>query len=93
MTSPDPVQLTGEHRHTLSEIFRHPTSHNLEWHDVLSLLDAVGSAKETGGDSYLVTIAGEKQVFHTAHKKDIDTTEIVDLRRMLRAAGYEPPGD
>ena len=36
--------LSNHHRDTLAKIFQHPTSHNIEWPDVVSLLNAVGTA-------------------------------------------------
>jgi hypothetical protein len=38
MTSgPEQEHLDHRHRDTLHQIFQHPTSHNIEWHAVLSL--------------------------------------------------------
>ena len=85
---PDPTHLSGPHRDTLSLLFRHPTSHNIEWHAVLSLLEAVGSVAERHDGKYLVTIGNESEVFERPLHKDIDTTTVTDLRRMLRTAGY-----
>ena len=39
----EPEHLDNRHRDTLRQIFQHPTSHNIEWHAVLSLLEAVGT--------------------------------------------------
>jgi hypothetical protein len=85
---PDPIDLSGEHRHILSLIFRHPTSHNIEWHDVLSLLNAVGTVKESSDGNYVVTIGGTTQGFRRPRQKDIDTAQVVELRNLLGSAGY-----
>ncbi len=37
------IKLDSHHRATVEKIFSHPTSHNIDWRDVLSLLEAVGS--------------------------------------------------
>jgi hypothetical protein len=87
-STPDPIHLSGPHRDTLSQLFRHPTSHNIEWHAVLSLLEAVGSVQKRHDGKYLVTVADESEVFDRPLHKDIDTSTVADLRRMLRAAGY-----
>jgi hypothetical protein len=87
--SDPPVQLSSHHRDTLQQIFRHPSGHNIEWHDVLSLLEAVGSVKESPDGKYLVTLGGETEAIERPKHKDIDVQRVVDLRRMLRAAGYE----
>jgi hypothetical protein len=78
----------------MAAIFRHPTSHNIEWHDVLSLLEAVASVKERHDGKYTVTVGEITEVIERPRHKDIDTDEIADLRRMLSQAGYGPqPGD
>jgi len=35
--------LDNRHRNTLRQIFQHPTSHNIEWRAVTSLLEAIGT--------------------------------------------------
>jgi hypothetical protein len=85
---PDPNHLSGPHRETLSLLFRHPTSHNIEWPAVVSLLEATGSIEERHDGKYLVTIGTESEVFERPLHKDIDISTVVDLRRMLRNAGY-----
>ena len=37
----DGVNLDSHHAATVEKIFQHPVSHNIEWHDVLSLLEGV----------------------------------------------------
>ena len=47
--------LSHHHRNTLETLFVHPTSGNLKWVDVLSLLAAVGSVEDkSGGDVRVV---------------------------------------
>ncbi len=87
-----PVQLSSHHRDTLEQIFRHPGGHNIEWHDVLSLLEAVGSVKESPDGKHVVTLGGETETIDRPKHKDIDLQLVVDLRRMLRAAGYLSQG-
>jgi len=38
--------LNNHHRDTLRKILDHPTSANVEWRQVLSLLEAVGTVEE-----------------------------------------------
>jgi hypothetical protein len=90
---PDHHNLNGAHRETLSLIFRHPSSHNIEWPAVLSLLEAVGEVKERHDGKYLVTIGAHTQTFERPPHKDIDLQMLGDLRKLLRGAGYEPPSD
>ena len=53
------IHLNGHHRKTLASIFSHPESHNIEWHDVLSLLNYLGTANEGHNGSYDIAIGDE----------------------------------
>ncbi len=86
-TSPEPAHLSNHHRNTLREIFQHPVSHNIEWRAVVSLLETVGSVTEHHDGKLAVTIGSETEFFNRPGK-DIDAQTVVDLRRMLSAAGY-----
>jgi len=55
---------------------------------VESLLEVVGSVVQTDDDKFHVQIGEEEQVFVRPRHKDLDTQQIVDLRRMLTNAGY-----
>jgi hypothetical protein len=88
MSTPEPEHLSNHHRNTLRQIFQHPVSHNIEWHAVLSLLEAVGSRVEQRGGKVAVTIGSETEYFDTPAHKDIDEQAVIDLRRMLSNAGY-----
>ena len=81
--------LNNHHRDTLLQIFQHPTSHNIEWHAVLSLLEAVGTVEQRHDGKYLVRVGGETEVFTRPKHKDIEIESVQDLRRMLSAAGYD----
>jgi len=80
-------KLDTHHRATVERMFGHPTSHNIEWHDVLSLLGQVGSVIEERDGVYKVTIGSETETFRAPRSGDIDDQQVVDLRRMLRGAG------
>jgi hypothetical protein len=91
MTSiPPSVHLNSHHRDTLAQIFRHPAGHNIEWHSVISLLEAVASVEEAHHGRLLVTLGEETETFEPPKHKDIDLQQVVDLRRMLTNAGYGP---
>jgi hypothetical protein len=86
--TPGPMHLTSHHRTTLQKILQHPAGHNIEWHDALSLLRAVGSVVDHHDGKVAVTIGADTRVFEVPAHKDIDVRTVVDLRRMLSAAGY-----
>ncbi len=87
---PDGTKLDAHHRKTVEKLFTHPTSHNIQWHDVLSLLQAVADVEEAHDGRFRVTLGEESETFDAPRGHDIDTQQIVDLRRMLKGAGYGP---
>jgi len=84
------TKLDGHHRVTLEKIFQHPVSHNIQWHDVLSLLEAVATTVREHDGKYHVTLGPETETFPTPRHHDIDEQMVVDLRRMLKGAGITP---
>lgn len=89
-STPPPVHLNNRHRDTLKQIFAHPTSHNVEWPAVLSLLEAVASVEQRHDGKFVVSLGAEIETFERPRDKDLDAQMVVDLRRMLRNAGYAP---
>jgi thiamine biosynthesis lipoprotein ApbE len=83
-------ELDGHHRATVEKIFNHPVNHNIQWHDVLSLLENVATVKKESDGRYTVTLGSETETFDAPRHHDIDAQQVVDLRRMLKGAGYGP---
>ena len=83
-------KLDSHHRSTIERLFAHPTSHNIHWRDVRSLLEAVGTVHEEHGGRVKVTLGGETEAFRPPRHGEIDAQMVVDLRRMLRGAGVAP---
>jgi hypothetical protein len=88
MSTSESEHLNNHQRDTLLQIFQHPTSHNIEWQDVVSLLEAAGSVELRHNGKYLVRVAGQNVVLARPKHKDIDVQQVVDLRQMLTDAGY-----
>jgi hypothetical protein len=88
MSVPSPDHLNNHHRDTLTRIFVQPTSHNIEWPEVLSLMERVGSVDRQHDGKYKVTLGAETEILIAPKHKDIDVQQVVDLRRMLSGAGY-----
>jgi hypothetical protein len=84
----EPKHLSPNHRDTLLQVFQHPTSHNIDWRAVLSLLEFVGEVEEGKDGNVHVTLGGESELFVRPKHKDIGVEQVVDLRRMLTKAGY-----
>jgi hypothetical protein len=72
-----PPHLTSHHRRTVERIFAHPTSANIEWRQIDSLLTAIGSDPEL--------------VAAPHHGKDASVETVLELRGVLTRAGLAPP--
>jgi hypothetical protein len=86
------AHLNNHHRDTVAKIFSHPANRNVEWRQVLSLLEAVGTVTGRHDGKLEVTVGPEREVFPAPRGKDVDVQMLVDLRRMLGQAGYAPDG-
>ena len=86
------IKLDSHHRATLEKIFEHPTTHNLEWHDVLSLLEAVGTATETHKGRFRLSVGSTTIVMDLpkGHGHDLSDQQLVDLRHLLSGEGITP---
>jgi hypothetical protein len=84
------AHLNNHHRDTVERIFSHPTSRNIEWRQVLSLLESIGTVTTEHNGKVRVTLGPETEVLPAPHGKDVDLQIVVDLRRMLTQAGYGP---
>jgi hypothetical protein len=84
------ADLNHHHRATLEKIFGHPLSGNVEWRQVLSLLEAVGTTTQEHNGKVKVELGGHTEVLQPPDGKDVDRQLIVDLRRMLTNAGLQP---
>jgi hypothetical protein len=84
------ADLNNHHQNTVDAIFGHPASGNVEWRQVLSLIEAIGTATHEHNGKLKITVGTETEVLEPPRDKDIDDQMIVDLRRMLSGAGYAP---
>jgi len=86
------TSLHGAHRRTLEALFRHPAAHNLEWMDVIALFETIGSVHRRANEKFVLDLAGEHQLVHKPHTKDLTSSEVVDLRHFLQRAGWSAAG-
>jgi hypothetical protein len=90
MTPKEP-HLGSHHRDTVERIFAEPLSHNIGWREVVSLLEAIGAVTHEHNGKLRVSLGPETEVLPAPHGEDVDAQIVVDLRRMLRQAGFAPP--
>jgi predicted RNA binding protein YcfA (HicA-like mRNA interferase family) len=85
--------MTKKQLRTLGWIFADPVRANIDWHDVESLLSALGAELTEGrGSRVRVALNGVKAVCHELHpEKEIGKGMVRSLRDFLNAAGISPP--
>ena len=86
------AHLSSRHRDTVKSIFSQPPNRNVEWRAVLSLLEAIGTVTHRHNGKLEVSLGPETEVLPAPHGKDVDVQILVDLRRMLKQAGFAPDG-
>lgn len=84
------LQLDAHHRATVEKLFNHPVGHNVQWHDVLSLLESVAAVSGGKDGRYTVTLGSETETLDAPRHHDLDEQQVLDLRRMLNSAGITP---
>ena len=87
---PMQTHLSSRHRDTVERIFSHPPNRNIEWREVVSLLETIGSVSHEHSGKLKVTLGPETEVLPAPHGKDVEVQVVVDLRRMLKQAGFAP---
>jgi hypothetical protein len=84
------LKLDHHHRTTAERAFRHPTSHNIQWHDVQSLLGTLGACRETTHHSYEVKVDDLLVIFRGPLGRDLTDEHVGELRKVLRRVGITP---
>jgi hypothetical protein len=74
-----------KHQKTLERIYARPTSGNIQWKDIESLLVGLGADLSEGEGSRIgVRLFGEIRVFHRPHPSpDTDKGAVASIRKWL----------
>ncbi len=85
--------MNKTYKRTLEGIFADLVHANLNWHDIESLLVALGAELEEGrGSRVRVELNDVVAVFHRPHpQKEASKPAVRDVRALLIAAGIQPP--
>jgi hypothetical protein len=81
------IKLDHHHRVTAQKLFRHPLNHNIQWHDVCSLLARFGEVHETHLGNWAVTVEGETVSFGSTRTRELTEDQVVRVRNFLRSFG------
>jgi len=97
MTSFTLPHLNHRHREVLRQLLAHPTPHNLQWHDVRAVLEALGTVEDRSEDRALVRIGDQQLTMAIPRRKDLEVDQVVELRHLFEHLGIgsdqldEPP--
>ena len=82
------MPLNHKESQTMERIFQHPVSYNLEWHEITTLLEQLGTVKVEDNKHLTFTVNGVSKVFHRLHNQDnLEIQQVVDLQHFLEGAG------
>ena len=85
--APALAAITGARRRTLDALFRHPCAHNLEWTDVVSLIEKLGEMTEKSNNEFVLEVSGRRMLMRKPHSKDLTSDEVLEIRHFLTEAG------
>ena len=85
-------KVTGSNRRTLEAVFRHPSAHNLEWNDVVALIDKIGDVIRKNNNEFEFRVTGDVHFMRKPHTKDIAGPDVIKLRKFLAEAGFSSEG-
>lgn len=78
------ISMSKAHQTTYKAIFQHPIAHNLQWHDVRSMLNALAEVTEEHNGNLKFTRHGEVLILHPPKHKDLsDNKELMQIRHFL----------
>lgn len=82
------TSLDQKHQHTLESIFQNPVPGNLKWHDIVGLVEHIGTVKSKSNGQLTFTINGVPRIFHQSKGKEVaDPPQTLDLRHFLESVG------
>jgi hypothetical protein len=84
------IKLDHHHRITAQKVFGHPLNHNIQWHDVCSLLARFGEVHETHRGNWAVTVEGDTISFGSTRTRDLTEDQVIKVRNFLRSTGVTP---
>ena len=82
------THLANKFGHTLTHIFQQPTSHTLEWREVITLMEHLGVVEERGSGHLVFTIEEISQSFYRSVAKEVSPAgQVLALREFLESVG------
>jgi hypothetical protein len=87
------ISMSKVHQTTYKAIFQHPITHNLQWHDVRSMLDSLAEVTEEHNGNLKYIRHGEVLILHPPKHKDLsDNKEVMEIRHFLERSTVPEQG-
>jgi hypothetical protein len=84
------TKLDHHHRHTVAQIFGHPVGHNIQWRDVVNLLERFGDVFESHRGCYAVSVGASTVSLGRVRGRELTTDQVVRVRHLLVDLGVRP---
>ena len=82
--------MNHRHRKTLHALFAHPVSHNINFKDVLHVLEDLGATVDNkSGNRVGVSLNGHTAAFTHVHH-DLPINEVNQIKKFLVTCGVDP---
>ena len=82
--------MNHRHRKVLQALFAHPISANIDFREVIHVLEELGAEIEMkSGNRVGVTLNGHVAAFSHAHHS-LSKEEVIQIRKFLEARGIDP---
>jgi len=84
--------MTAKHQKTLVLILENPIRSDVNWADIIALLQHIGAEISEGkGSRVRIALNGIRAVFHRPHPgKETDKAALKSMRRFLVQTGVKP---
>lgn len=86
------IKLDHHHRHTVQQIFGHPIGHNIQWRDVICLLERIGDVHESHRGGWTYTKDGNVVSLGRARGRDLSEEQVMRVRHLLSVHGVSASG-
>ncbi len=79
--------MNAKTQHTYDQVFQHPISHNLQWHDAKAMLKALGTVEDERNGNLKVTLGGNSAIFPGSSIGKVATVDqVMQIRHLLQDA-------
>ncbi len=84
--------MKAKHRKTLQLLFKRPVSGNVQWKDVVAMLNGIGAEfEEREGSRVAITLNSDTVIQHVPHPSPtMDKGAVASLRKFLEYHGVTP---